>query len=122
MNCQLPESVAPCCEPPEVPPPPHAESAIIIITITVVANSKTHGPFGYRPQDGDSSRFAPHGIGYLVNLCMMLHVMEGAIACAGQRLNRSIVIEFTSRGCGRVDPIARDRYRKNRLDGRARND
>lgn len=119
MNCQLPESVALCCEPPEVPPP-HAESMVVIII--VVANSKTRRPFAYRPHNGGSSRFARHGVGYLVNLCMMLHVMEGAIAYARMRLHRLHAIEFASRGRALVDSGASNGYCKNRLDVRARND
>jgi len=52
---------------------------MIIITI-VVASSKTRRPFAYHPQIRGHSRFARHGIGSLVNLCMMLYILQGAIA------------------------------------------
>jgi hypothetical protein len=42
VNCQLPERAPLACEPPDEVPPPHAESTVaIVITITVVATSKS---------------------------------------------------------------------------------
>ena len=73
MNCQLPESVALCCELPEVPPP-HAERMTVIMI--VAENSRANGTFADCQQNRGSSRFVRHGVKYLVNLCMMPHVLQ----------------------------------------------